>query len=143
MKKVIWVVGFLLVIGHIQLEFSSWYYKIFGSKNIYPVIKSSEMFDWYHQKGISIEWWIKMVSDDFLSIITFAAMAIVLKRFSHRLYLISIVFLSYHVFDHFMLWYNYKTSWWLYIVELLADIIAVIILVKVKDKKQAVVKSLI
>lgn len=143
MKRLIILVGILLLLAHIQLEFSTWYYRLFGTKQIFPLIDFNAAPEWYRQKGISIEWWIKLVTDDTFSIITYLVMAIALKPFSQKLYLMSLLFVGYHVFSHFMLWLNYRTSPWMYIVILSDCLISVLILIFVKDKKQAIVKSLI
>lgn len=143
MKKIIFLAGIILSLAHLQLEVSTWYYNFFGTKQIYPLFDFNNSPDWYKKEGISIEWWLKMVTDDIFAIATYSVMAFAFKSFSRRLYLISLLFVAYHVFSHIMLWINFGTSEWTYLVVLIDCIVSVFILIFVKDKKQAVVKSLI
>lgn len=92
-------------------------------------------------EGIDLYWWVKWVTDDMLWCITFFVMAKVAYQVSYRLFLVAWTFFCYHVIDHFMLWWNYKTSYWLYWF-LAAAIVATICLLFAPEKKQAIVKSL-
>lgn len=130
-----------MIIAHAQLELASLYYDFFGTKKIFPVIRYDLMGDWYKESGISIEWWIKSVSEDICSILTYGVIAFVLHGFSRKLSSVAFLFCGYHLFDHFMLWHNFRTIEWLYWLELLVDIIGVLFLIKIKDR--SVVKSLV
>lgn len=143
-QRFIYFIALWLFVIHLQLEAGTWINLWLGEGGelyIRPFLDKN--FNFYGQNKIALSWWVKAVSDDWFFIFTYALMAKIAFRYSEKLYLICIVFLLYHVFDHFMLWYNYKTTWWLYIVELIADAVAIFILLRVKDKKQAIVKSLI
>lgn len=144
MRKASIIISVLLILGHIQLEFASWHYKIWQKASltyIWPFIDK----DYKHidEKGIFLGWWIKYVTDDILLITTYCILAYISNQVSQRLFYIACIFVGYHVFDHFMLWYNYKSSHWIYNVELSCEIISVLILFMVKEHKMAKIKSLI
>lgn len=144
MQRFIDRIGLLLLFAHLQLISGvaiEWVYGI-GVKHIKPIISKSFKPEWY-QYGISLAWWVSYNSDCLLNILTYVVLALVAKKYSYRLYLMSLVFVGYHCFDGFMLWYDYRQSHWAYFVEMTFDVIALLVLKFVKERNQAVVKSLI
>lgn len=89
---------------------------------------------WFIKPGfsvyrLSVLWYFKMIEDGLLIIsILFAGACqscctnygtyLQWQRYSFRLYSIWIVYFLYHVFDLIMFMYDYKTTYWLYIVAL-------------------------
>lgn len=105
---------FLLILGHALLELAELLQRIRPSiVNVY--IKPFINYTWPHDnRGISLIWWVKYCTDSFLYIIVFFVMARVAAVYSFRLFIICGIWFLYHLFDGFMLWYNYRTSHWLY-----------------------------
>jgi hypothetical protein len=89
---------------------------------------------WFVKPGfivdhLSILWYFKMIEDILLvaSVLFSGACQsycnnyeayLQWQRYSFRLYLIWSIYLLYHVFDLVMFMYDYKTSYWLYIIAL-------------------------
>lgn len=61
-----------------------------------------------------INWWLKYLSDDVFNVITYYCLAMVAKHVSNILFLICVIFLSYHVIDLFMYFWDFKTSRYFY-----------------------------
>lgn len=136
------IAAILLIIGHFQLETAEIAERLWLSGiYVHPFIRSS--YHWYDDKGVNLLWWIKYVCDDILWIITYLILTLVARKYSYRLFLVCSVFLGYHIFDHFMLWYDYRSSHWLYWLELLTDGICLLLFFIIKDKKTGTIKSII
>lgn len=138
MRLKIKIAAWLLIIGVAFIELAEVLERLgIQSKMIHPMRHPPE----WAKDGINNLWWLKYNSDQFLMCSVFVVMAIIAHMVSRRLWIISLIFLSYHIVDWFMLWYDYKQShvmYWLLIADIIA---AVIVLVRVKDKPK--VKSLI
>lgn len=105
----------ILVLGHLLTESGELIeHAIPELKQVYihPFISSSYKFP--YPEGINILWWIYYCTNDLLWIFTFFCAAVIASNYSFRLFRVCAVFFVYHVIDHFMLWYNYKTGHVLY-----------------------------
>lgn len=141
MRKLTIILCVMLIAGHILTELGSVLYLIYRPKawTIDPFLSPS--YEFPGGKGIDLYWWIKWVTDDMLWCITFFVLAKVAYQYSFRLFLVGCIFFMYHLIDHFMLWWNYKTSYWLYWILIVASILSVMALFR-PEKKQGIIKSL-
>lgn len=141
MKKLTVILCALLIVGHMLTELGSILYLVYRPQawRIDPFLDSD--YEFPGGEGIDLYWWIKWVTDDLLWCITYFVLAKIAYQYSFRLFLIGSIFFLYHVIDHFMLWWNYKTSYWLYWI-MLAAIIGTIASLFAPEKKQAIIKSL-
>lgn len=141
MKKITIILCSLLIAGHLLTELGSVLYLINRPKtwHIDPFLSPS--YEFPGGEGIDLYWWIKWVTDDLLWCITFFVLAKIAYQVSFRLFLVGSVFFLYHAIDHFMLWWNYKTSYWMYWVMITA-VIATIASLFMPEKKQGIIKSL-
>lgn len=63
----------------------------------------------------SISWFIKSITDDWEWILFVYAAAMAIKRVSDTVFLVFFIIFAYQVIDHLMFWWNYKTSYAMYI----------------------------
>jgi hypothetical protein len=136
----------LLLIGHIQLETAELLEKFYPadmSVHINPFWDSSYKFPVCYgcKPGIQLKWWIKYVCDDLLYIIYSFCAAYVAGKMSRRLFKICGLFFGYHVIDHILLWYNYRSVGWYYWI-LAAVMVFWILFILVPEQKQAILKSM-
>lgn len=131
----------LLIAFHVLLESAEIIERIWPrTADIY--IQPFINYHWpYDERGINLLWWINYCSNDALWIVTFIALSYVSKFYSRRLYYVALIFLGYHCFGHFMLWYNYRNTHVLYWMQLLCDITSICIALKIKDQ-QTIVRSI-
>lgn len=140
-------VGGLLILGHYQLETSEILQKKFKRMEtmyINPFIRKSYIFpspEGTPRGKISLLWWIKYVCDDFLWILTFFVSALAAYFYSFRLFRIFCLYFLYHCFDHFMLWYDYRTTHWTYHALNIVSFFCIVVMF-LPDKKQGLVKSM-
>jgi hypothetical protein len=124
----------LLIIGHAQTEIAELLLRVrpsLAKVYIQPFIN----YTWPHdERGVSLIWWVKYCSDDLLWVITYFVLARVAALYSFRLFCITALWFIYHLFDSFMLWYDYRTSHWLYWV-LVAGIATTIAFMFLPEKK--------
>lgn len=133
----------LLIFGHLLTEAST------VLEYFYPVVADTKINPWFNgdyvfyndPEGIPLKWFIKYLTDDLLWVIVFFCFSVIGYQYSYRMFLVGCVFVVYHLFDTFMLFYNYKTSKGLH-WALIAAVVISIIFVLMPDKKQAVVKSI-
>lgn len=128
MKSRYYTIVALLIAGHLLTELHTlimW---------LYPKSITLYVGDWFIKPHFKIEklsilWYFKMIEDSLLLVsIIFAGACqaysknyetyLQWQRYSFRLYLIWLIYFCYHLFDLLMFIYNYKTSYWLYIVVL-------------------------
>lgn len=81
-----------------------------------------------HPDGIKLNWWVVYCATDFLLISVHVLLVIMATRISRKLTTICAVYLLYHIFDHFFLWYDYKTNHSLYLIENITTAACVIVL---------------
>lgn len=128
MRKRYYAVVFLLIIGHLATELHSALYWL------NPKLATTLVDDWFVSpptdlKGLSFLWYTKMVEDSFVFVAILLAGTcqaysrtyttyMEWQRYSFRLYVIWCIYFGYHIFDFVMFFYNYKTSYWLYMVAL-------------------------
>lgn len=128
----------LLIIGHLQLETSEVLAKVwpgFSSVKVKPFIN----YQWPHDaEGIPLDWWVKYCTDSMLFVIVFFVLCRVAMEYSYRLFRVSAILFVYHLFDHFMLWYNYRTSHWAYWVFIVA-VVACVVAMFLPDRRGKVV----
>lgn len=128
MKRKYYAIVALLVGSHLLTElhtFLMW---------INPQTATMYVDKWFIQPGFTVErlsilWYFKMIEDTLLvaSILFSGACQsyannyetyLQWQRYSFRLYIIWLIYFAYHIFDLIMFMYNYKTTYWLYIVVL-------------------------
>lgn len=136
-RKIIWV-SIVLILSHLLLELSEIMERIWphlATVYIKPIISSSFTPDWYVNNGFNYLWWVKYNCDDLVWCISFLTMARIAYEFSFRLFCIVGMFFIYHVLDIIMLWWDYKTSHWMYwLLNVIIIISVVIILYPIKNK---------
>lgn len=114
----------LLIIGHvlttvpILLEYTS-----LKHVRIQPLISGPWKWD---AEGVYLLWWLQYVADDWLWIIYSLCIAMIAWNRSDKLFIIGCNWIFYHLVDHFMLWYNYKSSHWLSIVLLICTSVTLV-----------------
>lgn len=111
MKRFAVTLSVLIIAGHLLTEASE------ISENVFPYLKKVYIhpfidpdYKFPYPQGVNILWWIYYCTNDFLWIVTFFVSAMIAAKYSFRLFRVCVVFFIYHVVDHFMLWYNYKTG---------------------------------
>ena len=128
MRRRYYIIVALLVGSHLLTElhtFVMW---------MYPESITLYVDRWFIKSGFSVDhlsvlWYFKMIEDVLLvGCILFAGACqsysnnyetyLQWQRYSFRLYLIWLIYFVYHVFDLIMFIYNYKTSYWLYIIAM-------------------------
>lgn len=129
MKKRYYTIVALLIVGHLLTELHSFIYWI-ANDSQYEYVDN-----WFLKPGFKVDklnvlWYFKMVEDTLLlGGVLFAGACqafsrnyktyLEWQRYSFRLYVIWCIYFAYHIFDFIMFFYNYKTSYWLYLVVLL------------------------
>lgn len=141
MKRTTIFLSVILIVGHLLTETGTLMYLINDYNPIYVHPFLSPNYQWHDPKGIDLFWFAKYMSEDFLLCIIFFVMARIAYQYSFRLFLIGVIFFFYHVFDLWMLLWNFKTSYWLYMV-LYVVIILCIVSLFAPEKKQGIVKSI-
>lgn len=140
-REVIFIAA-LLLIGHIQLETAELLELFFPADvnvSVNPFWDKNYQFP--IKEGIVLKWWIKYVCDDLLYIIYSFSAAYVAGKMSRRLFKICGLFFGYHVIDHILLWYNYRSVGWYYWI--LAAVMAFwILFILLPEQKQAILKSM-
>jgi hypothetical protein len=90
-------------------------------------------------EGMTVLWWVKSLTDELLWCYVFFDYAYTALRTSRKKFWVVFVFFMYHAFDAAMFVYNYKQSYWIYIVLLVLDAIAlVIIFLPMKERAKIV-----
>lgn len=142
-RKLIWV-AIVLIFSHLLLELSWIIEKLkpeLTTVYIKPVVSSNFHPEWYVKGGMNYLWWVKYNCDDIVWCITFATMARIAYSFSFRLFMIVVMFLIYHVADFIMLWWDFKSSHWMYIVLNIIIVISVIMIIWPVKNKSAIIKQ--
>lgn len=146
MKHFSIAIAVLLILSHVTLESAELLEHLFyGLSNQYinPFLNPSYHFPVIkgQPEGIRLVWWVKYVCDDFLLIATFFAMSVISYKVSWRLFRVSVVFFVYHLVDHFLLWWDYRSSHLVYWIMGISYIIA-ILLIFMPERKQGRLKSM-
>lgn len=141
MKHLTIILCILLITGHLLTEMGSVFYLMYKPTIYYINPFLSPTYEFSNPKGIDLYWWIKYVTEDLLWCVTFFVLAKVAYQYSFRLFMVASIFFAYHVVDGFMLWWNYKTSYWLYWV-LYGAVILCILSLFAPEKRQGILKSL-
>lgn len=118
----------LLIISHLLTELHTFIYWID------PNSQYKYVDNWFLQSGFKIQklnilWYLKMIEDSLLvAAILFASATqsfshnynnyLEWQRYSLRLYIIWCIYFAYHCFDLLSFLYNYKTTYWLYVLVL-------------------------
>lgn len=118
----------LLIVAHLLTELHTFIYWLDYSSQFQYVD------NWFLQPGFKVEklnilWYFKMIEDLLLvAAILFAAASqsysinysryLEWQRYSLRLYIVWCIYFGYHCFDLLSFFYNYKTSYWLYVTVL-------------------------
>lgn len=143
MRKLTILLCVMLILSHVLTEASTLLYLFF------PEIDQIKVNPWLDKNyvfygdpaGINLKWFIKYMTDDILLTVTFFVVAKVSYQYSYRLFLVGSTFFIYHLIDTFMLWYNYKTSDWIYWL-LNAIICTSIVWLFIPERKQGMLKSM-
>lgn len=144
MKRKIIIAGCLIAFAYLQLETATLISKLwpeFAGKEIDPFWSKE-----YHFVGANkmvMAWWIKFCCNDLKNIIVMLTMAWVAVDFSKKLSGIFLCYGLYHITDNLMLWYNYRTSQWVYWLENGCIILSIVLLFVVKERRGAKIKSII
>lgn len=141
-KREVLFIAILLLIGHVQLETAEILEKFFPSDmniSIHPFWDKDYRFP--IKEGIVLKWWIKYVCDDVMYIIYSFCIAYVAGKMNRRLFKICGLFFAYHVIDHLLLWYNYRSVGWYYWVIGIVMIVGTILII-IPSKKGAPLKSI-
>lgn len=128
MKRKYYTIVALLIVGHLLTELHTFIYWANPATQFYYVD------NWFIQTGFKVDklnilWYSKMIEDTLLlSVLLYAAASqahsrnytcyLEWQRYSMRLYIIWCIYFGYHGFDLLAFFYNYKTSYWLYIIVL-------------------------
>jgi len=101
----------LLIIAHFLNEVSS------IVTELWPHWSRKEV-DFFIKPGfhalMPLNWWIKYLSDDIFNIITYYCLGVIAKHVGNILFLICVIFLSYHIIDFIMYFWDFKTSHYFY-----------------------------
>jgi hypothetical protein len=129
----------LLIVGHLSLEFGELLEHVFpriADMRIDPFFDKSYVFPVApgQPPGIPLKWWIYYVTNDFLWVLVMFALCIVSGQYSYRLFRVCAVFFIYHIADHFLMWYNYRSTHAVYWLMAVAYIAAVVMLF-IPDRK--------
>lgn len=152
MKRFAITMTLLTALAHLSLEFGYWMELLdkkrkthWAEINIRPWLDNQYIFPVYDPKVpegyIALKWWVYTVALDFFTIVIFFVLAKVAIRYSFLLFRVFGLYFIYHVIDHFMLWYNYKSTGTMYLV-LNGAIILTIISMFLPEKQKAIVISL-
>lgn len=129
MKNRYYLIVALLIGGHLLTELHTFIYWLWPDSEYYFVDH------WFIKKGftvtnVNILWYSKMIEDLLLGaalLIAGASQAFTInyasylqwQRYSMRLYVIWCIYFVYHIFDLISFLYNYKTTYWLYVMMLI------------------------
>lgn len=137
-----------LIIAHLQLETAYVMehipaLKSYVNEYIDPFISEQYVFPVIEGQpaGIQRKWWIKYCCNDLYRIIVFFVMCKVALSYSFMLFRVCLLFFLYQVVDHIMLWWNYRSSGWIYLMTY-ATIFLGILSMLLPENKKAIVKSL-
>lgn len=128
MRKRYYVIVLLLIIGHVLTEMHTALYWL------HPEFEFFDVSSWFicppkYVTNLNILWYSKMLEDSLVLVALLLAGAaqgysrmyttyMEWQRYSFRIYVIWCIYFGYHCFDMAMFFYNYKTSYWLYIIVL-------------------------
>lgn len=140
-KKVRIIAGVLILL-HWLFELPEWmnnHYDKTANKYIWPFIKPGYKF--YNPKGIKIKHWIHECAVDTLFITLTIMLLFMALKIDRKLATIFALFLMYHCFDYFMLWWDYKDSYDLYFNMNITDLLVIVVVLWQGDPKMRVVPS--
>lgn len=90
-------------------------------------------------EGVSLLWWIKMLTDEILICYVFWDYAMTALKTSRKKFFVVFIFFIYHAFDGAMYLYNFKQSTWIYLALLGMDCAALLVLfLPVKEKAKVI-----
>lgn len=146
MRKRYYTIVVLLIASHLLTELHT---LIFWAD---PKTQFQYVDNWFLKPGFKIDglnilWYFKMIEDLLLvAAILFAAASqsfsinynryLEWQRYSLRLYVIWCIYFGYHCFDLLSFFYNYKTSYWLYVIALSLTTISSSLIAFYKSNKQ-------
>lgn len=145
MKGNLIYISVVLIFAHVLLEageLSERFWPEFANSIIRPIQSHDFHPKWYVDHGFYMSWWIKMNCDDIVWIMTYMMLASVALKYSERLFVICFLFFCYHVLDYAMLWWNYKTSHWVYWILNGIIIASVILILAPMKNKEAIIKKI-
>jgi hypothetical protein len=113
---------------------------------IWPV-QSRREINWFispqFEAKMPMNWWLKYLSDDVFNVVIFYCLGMIAKHVSNVLFLVCVVFLSYHIIDLIMYLWNFKTGHYFYFDLLYTAIIFIKLAVNgYKPETLARIKSL-
>lgn len=145
MKWKLILIASVLLLSHLLLELSwlmEFFYPELRTIYIKPVVSSSFHPKWYIENGINYLWWVKYNCDDIVWCISFLTMAVIAYQFNFRLFCIVFMFFLYHSADYLLLWWDYNTSHWIYVVGLIMILVSVVLIILPVKNKQAIIKKM-
>lgn len=138
MKRLIIIVCLIQIIGHAQTEIAtvlSKLYKTYMNEKVNLFINYDMQMERY--------WYVKMSGDDILFILVYTVLVLISYRYSLKLFLVSVLFLIYHLFDAFMLLYDYRTSYGIYFNLYISIFLSCYVIVFVNDRWLGKYKSMV
>lgn len=145
MRNKYYIIVVLLIVSHLLTELHTFIYWID------PHSQFDYCDNWFLKPNFSVPklnilWYLKMIEDILLiGAILFAAATqaysrnynsyLEWQRYSLRLYTIWCIYFAYHCFDLLSFFFNYKTSYWLYVFMLSISTILAVIVVVYRHKK--------
>lgn len=146
MRKRYYAIVVLLIGSHLLTELHTLIYWLD------PQSQFNYVDNWFLKPGFRVDklnvlWYFKMIEDLLLiAAILFAAASqsysisysryLEWQRYSLRLYIIWCIYFAYHCFDLLSFFYNYKTSYWLYVSVLSLVTISSSVIAFYKSNKQ-------
>lgn len=128
MRNRYYTIVVLLIVSHLLTELHTFIYWVD------PSAEFNYVDNWFICSGFRVDklnilWYLKMIEDMLLiSAVLFAAASqaysrnynsyLEWQRYSLRLYIIWCIYFIYHGFDLLAFFYNYKTTYWLYVLIL-------------------------
>lgn len=141
MKGLIIAICVLLILSHLMLESGAGLQILNSYERLYLNPFWSPWYKWPYEQGISYYHWMQMNAIELMICTVFFCFAKMAREINYKLFRVVFIFFWYHVFDWFMLWWDYKTSNWFYWL-LNGSVISAIICLFIPEKKQAIVKSI-
>lgn len=143
-RLIIWY-GAVLIIAHLLTEAHSvlyYFYPNVATMRL-DLFFTSEPMQIYGdgEPGLEFQWYLKMLSENFLLCVTYFVLANIAYRYSLLLFFIACIFFFYHLIDTFLFMYNYKKSasiYWVMLVAMSASVFMLFIKLKVYSYKSMI-----
>lgn len=143
MKRKIIIGSILIAVAFLQMEsfkiLEHWRPEI-AYREYYPFIDKDYQFP--KEYKLTVVWWWKLCSIDLKNLILMSVTAWLFWDFSRKLGSLFLCYVFYYVTDHILLWYNYRSTEWMYLVENACIVLSIALVIFVRDKRVKV-KSMV